>query len=557
MLNKPGDVLDRLAPSLEKHKGCDLIELNPGIGIWSTKLHNHLQPRTHIMFEPEAKIYQPFLDPLLSQKGTTLYPKQGHIWSHLEAVLTPDFLPHQKPLPEDDPRLEEPNNTLLFVANLAFNPRKAVGQFRSVGALINYQLLAAVRAHSLFHRYGLIRMLIWMHDQDRDSLLPTSVCQRRTTAVHAEATCSSITEVAGANIGQTRHRNRFLLLEVECARNVLKRMEEAKIKVPEGRENYLLKGIQDIDAGKITLEEFYHEHLPGEFREAEDIYMEGKMVPYQGETRNGDQPASSSIYAKLMNRRSIRRLTLNLLKEFPTLYSEYESTILEREAALRLPPSENSTRQSRLEAVTQRLHALQTWIESLQPRFHAEIPRIFEDKKALTATGTPLLYYDRRPYEPLVVHPQECHPLSSPCLLDIQPRSLSPILRQNYPRNWEVFEHIASTINAGKTSVKDSISSLAPNAWEYFGEGGERSEPGGAGDDGVGECRCSILKDPSKGGDRDLNKMPTRLLTQDMLLDLTREWTRWPFRPGRWDLLARQGREELEGGEFRGGWGTW
>ncbi|KAJ3503224.1 hypothetical protein NM208_g16558 [Fusarium decemcellulare] len=29
------DIINYLGPSLERHRGCDLVDLNPGVGLWS------------------------------------------------------------------------------------------------------------------------------------------------------------------------------------------------------------------------------------------------------------------------------------------------------------------------------------------------------------------------------------------------------------------------------------------------------------------------------------------------------------------------------------------
>src|ERR1700693_5894906 len=99
------DTLTRLKPSLGKHIGCDIIEVNPGIGIWSEKLHNVLKPRTHILFEADHRLYQPILQPLLDAPGSTfkLIPKSGLVWGHMEKVLSDEYLPHQEPLVRGDP----------------------------------------------------------------------------------------------------------------------------------------------------------------------------------------------------------------------------------------------------------------------------------------------------------------------------------------------------------------------------------------------------------------------------------------------------------------------
>src|SRR4051812_35259567 len=64
------DALTRLAQSLQNHGHCDIIDVNPGVGLWSTKLHEFIKPRTHVLMEPEWKFYSRWLQPLLDQKDS-------------------------------------------------------------------------------------------------------------------------------------------------------------------------------------------------------------------------------------------------------------------------------------------------------------------------------------------------------------------------------------------------------------------------------------------------------------------------------------------------------
>lgn len=57
--------------SLDIHKGCDILDINPGAGLWSQKLHAYLQPRSHVLMEPSFQRFKTFLDPLLNAPGST------------------------------------------------------------------------------------------------------------------------------------------------------------------------------------------------------------------------------------------------------------------------------------------------------------------------------------------------------------------------------------------------------------------------------------------------------------------------------------------------------
>ncbi|KLU90871.1 hypothetical protein MAPG_09396 [Magnaporthiopsis poae ATCC 64411] len=164
------DVIDYMAPSLERHKGCDIIDLYPGVGLFSTALSDFLQPRSHILMEPDHLAYTPFLQPLLDRPGTVLVPESGVVWSKLSRILTPEFLPHQVPRQPGAP--PERNDTLLVIANINFSPKKKLGQFASLGNLLLYQFIQSIAPGSLFQKYGLVRMLLWCGIEEKRTLLP-------------------------------------------------------------------------------------------------------------------------------------------------------------------------------------------------------------------------------------------------------------------------------------------------------------------------------------------------------------------------------------------------
>lgn len=83
------DIIERLKPSLEKHHGCDVIEINPGPGVWSSALHEVLKPRTHVLMEPDHEFFQPMLQPLLDADSSyKLVPKSGINWKHVSYDAT-------------------------------------------------------------------------------------------------------------------------------------------------------------------------------------------------------------------------------------------------------------------------------------------------------------------------------------------------------------------------------------------------------------------------------------------------------------------------------------
>ncbi|KAJ0158115.1 hypothetical protein CTA2_12257, partial [Colletotrichum tanaceti] len=237
------DIIKYIGPSLERHRGCDLVDINPGAGLWSRQLNDFLEPRSHTLMEPDADLYAPFLRPLLDRPNTQLLEQSGIVWKELSDVL--ERLESQKEAaracrPE---ATQERNDTLLVTANLSYYPKKRYRLFGSVTQLVLYQLLNSIRTSSLFQRYGLVRMLVWTGPDEPRKLLPKTIQERRKVGIEAELSCEWVTEVVGRDDKVVSNESAWFLrdrwLELDSARAVAARMKEAGAAIPEGREHEL------------------------------------------------------------------------------------------------------------------------------------------------------------------------------------------------------------------------------------------------------------------------------------------------------------------------------
>lgn len=136
----------------------------------------------------------------------------------------------------------------------------------------------------------------------------------------------------------------------------------------------------------------------------------------------------------------------------------------------------------------------------------------------------PLLLWDRREVEPLKLRADEFYPKKEMCLLDIHPRSIWPMLRENFPNNYDILEYVlGSFFTISSQSVKHGLMGLVPGAYEWI------------------STECKTLRDPNKGGNPDLDKLSVRMLTDEMLQDILEAWIRWPWKPSRYEMLSRMG----------------
>ncbi|KJZ77643.1 hypothetical protein HIM_02820 [Hirsutella minnesotensis 3608] len=403
------DIIKYLGPSLEeRHRGCDIIDLNPGAGLWSRKLHDHLQPRRHLMMDIDAELYRPFMGDLLSRPNVELIPKSGIVWKDLIETMR-ERLPEQS---EVD-RSAEPtrNDTLLVTANLSVFPKRAFQGFESVSIMVLYQFLSTIRTSALFQRYGLVRMLVWINDEDKKRLLPRTLNRRRRSAFEAQLSCEWIHEVAGLDsspLERTSLRDYWITKESDY--NMLQRMEAAGLTMPRGRES------------KAYLE-----------AKAEPALMGQKLAgvreplfsrPFKSELEGLEQAASSgasgeesSARLKILQKRD--SVQLEVSKMYLELLQQYEE--LER-----LAPKGGADQVQEAPGAVERAAR-----ERHQERAQGVLGRPRQLPHLSPGPARP----DVGPAGGLSVRADEFFPATPTALLDLQPKAMHPLLREYGPQS--------------------------------------------------------------------------------------------------------------------------
>jgi transcription factor 1 len=511
--------------------------VNPGVGLWSSKLHDAIKPRTHILMEPDTDLYLPFLQHLLEKENSTykLIPESGIIWSSLDKLGTENHLPHQEILSKGDARLEKANDTLLFIANLGYYPSKAYRGFPSVTTLMIHQLLSAVRAHSIFQGYGLVRMLIWMRDRDKNAIFPRVISQRKKFSVEAEVTCENIFEVAGSDELSSIYRREHAI-DLEGARNVLDRMKSANVKTPEHRIGSLqneaaqnLHQAKDTDAGVIRpfqeeLKEMEERYARQEFCSYYD--KTGKPV-YINDAKRSAMNSGTPEWTRLLQLRWRLNQANSNADKLNSFLDEYDEIATAR---ARLQGADTVEAKAELDALHERQMKWQDGVERLTGSNGASLWIRLDDRRAFRQ-DPPILLWDRREAEPLKVVSDDFFPQQEMCLLDFHPRSVWPVFQGKKFANYDYFEFMLTALYTNPTlSVVRGLKALAPGAAEWI------------------IPRCPSLTDTTKGGVVDLEHLSVRTLNQDMLREMIEAWMDWPFRPTKAEMLVRtDGRRSWSG----------
>ncbi|KAI1763226.1 S-adenosyl-L-methionine-dependent methyltransferase [Hypoxylon sp. FL1150] len=500
------DIFSYVGSSLKRHKGCDILDIYPGAGLWSRKLHDYLQPRSHILMEPDAEFYKPFLQPLLDRPNTTLVPASGLVWRELSSVLTPEYLPHQEPA--DATRQGQRNDTLLVTANIAFHPKKRFLAFESMAQLVLYQFIESIRNSTFSQRYGLVRMLIWTRHDDKYSLIPKVLQKRKKLAIDSELSCEWVHEICGREGPDSGWYVRDNLIDVNSNTATWKRMKAARMKMPPGRAP---EGLEEARFTRVKKRAAPGE-VPPTFKR-----------PFQEALDKLETTHAKKVFVKSSaDYKSLQTYRWRANWESRKHQQMYEFLSgLDAITALHKSGKASPEEIKRLEA---------EWETKLQecPDGFIDEFTTYKDNLHYYRQDPPILSWDRRAYDPMAVQPEEFYPNVQCSLLDIQPKAVHPLLRQTGPnsnRAADCFELIASSMmHHSRQPVGQTLDALMPGAADYI------------------IPRWKSARDVDRGGvaaGMRHAQLTPRMLNAQQWEELLELWMEWPFRPEFHELVAR------------------
>ncbi|KAI1370851.1 S-adenosyl-L-methionine-dependent methyltransferase [Hypoxylon crocopeplum] len=506
------DIFSYIGSSLDRHKGCDILDIYPGAGLWSRKLHDYLQPRSHILMEPDAELYRPFLKPLLDRPNTTLLPASGIVWRELNSVMTPEHLPHQV-IPNAD-QLTRRNDTLLVTANLSFHPKKRFLMFESLAHLVLYQFIDAIRTSSLFQRYGLVRMLIWTRHDDKYGIIPKVMQKRKRLALDTELSCEWVREVCGRGGPDSVWFVRDKVIDTSSDLATWKRMQASGVRLPAGRESDDLKAARLVKKVREpgTTPPVYKRPFQDTLSELEAAHEE--QVFTKG-TVNYKSMQAYRWRANWEDKKHQRMFeSVSALDSINALYKSGKAS-----------PGEIEALEKEWEANLQ-----------AQPKGFIDEFVTYKDNLHCYRQSPPMLNWDRRPYDLMVAQPEEFFPNVQCSLLDVQPKEVHPLLRETGPnsnRTGDCFELIMSSMMGHSTQpVTQALDALMPGAADYI------------------MPRWKSARDLDHGGvmtKARYTELTPRMLNERQWEELLELWNEWPFRPKLNELIARTNEEIGEG----------
>ncbi|KAK7710052.1 hypothetical protein SLS57_008550 [Botryosphaeria dothidea] len=502
------DILSCIGPSLEPYKHCDIVDVNPGAGLWSSRLHEFLKPRRHVLLEPDA-FYKPFLQPLYNQPDSKYVSGPSHetTLQSLAATLENGLLPDQHTLKHGDPGLNQPNKSLLLLINLSrYKAPTTRSAYFVVRETLNV-LTSTAWTHTGIHKYGQVRMLVWIGDYFEDKFVPKDLNQvdpygfsfQHRTQTHV---------VASAD--KPRMPREETTTELSSAVRALVKMRKLGLELPPNRQSWLhQKALSLLETRSVDdVQAELKSNVAGQFADDEIKSIETQLA--SGALKSPlDVPWQTRLaeLKKITPRgRNVRETEFTQLKPLWAQFDEYyrlESTVVD----------ESQSAQERL-AAKEKMEKLGVVVKKQARKQNKMRQQIFfkalDDRRAFYH-DPPLLSWDSRPFEPLRTEPHEFFPQQSLSLLDITPKPAPRDYSQGDLAYWQrfadrMFERTSATVSKALNSMR-------------------------AGSPEIILPQVRAVHDPRRGGSLDVEDMRIRKLTPEMMDEIVDAWRSWAFRP--------------------------
>ena len=530
------EAVKRLAPSLEAYKGCDIIDINPGVCLWSSKLHTFLQPRRHILVEPQDNVYKQWIQPLLDEPGsryqTVDFSNRKQCWS-LQSYIARDLLPDQEVLATPTSADANNNPTLLILANMtryigARRNRQAMGKSSDS----HYQILDYIRtleSMTGFHSRGVARMLMWMPNEEKVPLLPRTIFHRRRLSVDSELSCH-VEEIVGGAVGEDGVR-REANIDIQSCIRTADRMARNAVQIPVSRLDEMPRQLKEIgpeamleyaklSTGTIHGQRDWHRELQA-LRKVFAGNKESRVDPeLSGQGEKGcatDELRRTPGYQRFLilqrtetAQKSMKAVIDRILRQEDEIRAEYLA--IWRETSL-----DNPSRDERLRDLDRRIKHDKGLLQQRRRHLLLKLAHLMDDRAAWN-DDPPLLLWDRRMAEPIIAHPKEFSAPRPLALLDFRPKPDVPFRLTGTQRKY-LDVMLAALFGSPGHSIGAALDTMAPGAAAAL------------------IPHAPSLIDPFRGGRRDLDELRVRRLSPEMLLELAVAWEQWSFGPALEDLV--------------------
>lgn len=535
-----------------------MIDVFPGASVFSSRLHQYLQPKAHFLVEPEEFYFEPFLKPLLDKPGSKYHhinptaPGAKNQWYNfrksyaqtLQTSITNGVVSGKL------------NPNILVIGNASrlckFGGVKESGHPFGIGLL--RELSADALSHQMFNRDGPVRMLWWLPERYKHLVIPPHYIYDRSKVSTGIEMAYDVSEVAGVEpsavtklsgrVGYTERSRPEIYNEVN-RQTVAERMQKDGIVVPKGRDLLDPRAPQSERKANSA----YLSPLSGTAETADSLQQQ--IREFKARFDDLSLWIKPGRLGKHANHPERSRALATIV--YPQCKIPYQQTTWRRgnnDVVAIL--SDMSFRLMNLEAGFAKLkethiidasdHQLRDHIKALSNQFYKVAARsdqlaimikdIVEDELAF-CSSSPLSQLDCRAYEPLKAETTAFYPEQNMTLIDFMPRGL------------DFFVPGLATRQECTTLAMDLLKNLFVKKTKPVPKTLDTTIGVNAGRDLV--KMVPEITDIRKGGRMDPNDLRVRALTREMLEGLAKAFFEWPFRPENWQLtLARSHKDEME-----------
>lgn len=460
----PDDALQRLAPYLQSEGPVDIIDLWPGAGLWSSKVYDFLQPRRHVLLEPNQPLYQALLNQHVeSRPNMQLLPPQDPFvvrnWEEILAESLPDFVRSRREIGNEG---AVSNDTLVVLANPPVTASKK--SHYTPGRWWAMFIDDFLRGKGL-HAFGPVRTIAWMSASEAYIVIPQSVCDRKRPAMLTEAAALHAFHVATVRPSESFASRDWATLAASAAR-AEQRAVDANVVTPAGREMEPLEMAPNISIPSKEstayeprpMAEWHREHAASfadyerqqaEYRELKQKLDAEKKKKGDAAKEEGDgakkkrggaaklaRPAMPRSVIRLAqeNRRSQQiRQILNIVRQIDELNQALTDAMEQIRQDKILKDINKELEESRadfkmalseldVKSRDKCLNQIDDW--------RAAVSSLSSSSSTDSRLDEAVLVWDRRPFEPLRIDPEELYPQGNPCsMFYFEPDMNSRVLR--------------------------------------------------------------------------------------------------------------------------------
>lgn len=418
------------------------------------------------------------------------------------------------------------NNNILIVANLADSIKMKSGKPSSGLVKKIVDITLGMQCKTGFNAYGPVRILMWIPGYLRNSALPYTMAYRRRFSLRLELVCHIEEIIKCTDATSVREKKRSEFLDIASSIRVLRDMEKGNIQIPHLRQDVShqrareflkasagngLANLQDPLAMTFMTSRAWHREL----EQLEKDFRNGKFHRFSDESADKESPEYSRLVELQRNWRHIQKnqVTMeNLAQEQDVLDS------LERDAcSAELDALERGAKSKELTYFSERFNAR---LEHMSARIRTQYKQYRDERRAFFR-DRPLLMWDRRMAEPVVAHDNEVHPNVPFSLLDFQPHppDLYPLTQEQMKQGdllmILLFEHPDACIASLDGTAPGACNAIFP--------------------------KVPVLRDPFRGGRRDVSLLQANMLTPEMVYGMIKAWDEWPSKPNLAQLLYNHG----------------